>query len=165
MLADDLLVIARADEGQLPLEPRALDAAELLGTVRDRFAGRAAETGRALAVAAPAGLALRGDPLRLEQALGNLVDNALRHGAGAVTLSARAVDGGVELAVADAGAGFDPAFARRAFERFSRADPARGRGGSGLGLAIVRAIAEAHGGSARIEGAAVALIVPSSPSG
>jgi heavy metal sensor kinase len=162
-LADDLLVLARADEGQLPLEPRALDAATLLGTVRDRYAGRAA--GRAIELDAPAGLALRGDPLRLEQALGNLVDNALRHGAGTVRLAARAVDGGVELAVADAGPGFDPAFAARAFERFSRADQARGRGGTGLGLAIVRAIAEAHGGSARIDGAAVALIVPSSAPG
>jgi heavy metal sensor kinase len=165
VLADDLLVLARADEGQLPLEPRALDAAELLGTVRDRFAGRAAETGRTVAVDAPAALRLRGDPLRLEQALGNLADNALRHGTGTVTLAARPAPGGVELAVSDAGPGFEPAFARRAFERFSRADQARGRGGSGLGLAIVRAIAEAHGGSARIDGATVALIVPSSDPG
>ncbi len=75
---------------------------------------------------------------------------ALRHGAGAVTLTARAGDGWVELAVADRGPGIDPAFARRAFERFSRADAARGPGGTGLGLAIVRAIAEAHDGAARL---------------
>jgi heavy metal sensor kinase len=164
-LADDLLVLARADEGRLPLDPRPLDAAALLETVRGRFARRAEEQGRPLAVHAPDGLALRADPARLEQALGNLVDNALRHGAGAVTLSARADGGAVELAVADEGPGFDPDFARRAFERFSRADAARSRGGTGLGLAIVRAIAEAHGGRARIDGAGVALIVPSSAPG
>jgi heavy metal sensor kinase len=164
-LADDLLVLARADEGQLPLDPQPLDAAALLETVRGRFAPRAQELGRPLTVDAPGAPALHADPVRLEQALGNLVDNALRHGAGAVTLSARAADGAVELAVADAGPGFDADFARRAFERFSRADAARARGGSGLGLAIVRAIAEAHGGTARIDGAQVALIVPSSKPG
>jgi heavy metal sensor kinase len=164
-LADDLLVLARADEGQLPLDPRPLDAATLLETVRGRFARRAEELGRPLAADAPAGLPLHGDPTRLEQALGNLVDNALRHGAGAVALSARADGDGVALTVADEGPGFDPEFAQRAFERFSRADAARSRGGTGLGLAIVRAIAEAHGGRARIDGAGVTLIVPSSARG
>jgi signal transduction histidine kinase len=92
---------------------------------------------------------LEADPLRLEQALGNLVANGLDHGDGTVELSARSVNGSVELHVTDEGDGFPPEFAARAFDRFSRADESRGRGGSGLGLAIVQAIAEAHGGTAR----------------
>jgi heavy metal sensor kinase len=159
-LADDMLVLARADEGRLPLAPRPLDSAALLDAVRERFARRAEEGERTIVVEGAAGLTVDGDPARLEQALGNLVDNALRHGDGAVTLAARRGDGWVELAVSDAGGGVDPAFARRAFERFSRADQARGRGGTGLGLAIVRAIAEAHGGSARIDGAEAVLRLP-----
>src|SRR5262249_50798523 len=83
--------------------------------------------------------------------LGNLVDNALRHGGSEVGLSARAVDDQVELHVRDDGGGIPPAFLERAFERFARADGARaGSGGSGLGLAIVRTIAESHGGTAHL---------------
>jgi signal transduction histidine kinase len=86
--------------------------------------------------------------------LGNLVDNALRHGGGDVRLTAQATDGSVRIEVADQGPGFPPALADRAFERFTRGDEARTRGGSGLGLAIVRLIAEAHGGTAAIDGGA-----------
>jgi signal transduction histidine kinase len=105
---------------------------------------------------------VRGDRLRLEQALGNLVDNGLRHGAGKVEVSATAVDGRVELHVRDEGAGFPPAFADRAFERFSRPDGGRSASGSGLGLSIVKSVAEAHGGSAHIEGADVWMSLPAS---
>jgi signal transduction histidine kinase len=77
-----------------------------------------------------------------------MVTNALRHGDGPVLLTARERNGHVELHVLDEGAGFAPEFLPLAFERFSRADPARSRGGAGLGLSIVRAIAEAHGGEA-----------------
>jgi signal transduction histidine kinase len=145
-LAEDLLVVARSGEGELPLRRESVDADWLLERVRDRFADRAARAGRAIRVEASAGLRVDGDALRLQQALGNLVDNALRHGAGEIVL--RAAPG--ELSVSDAGPGFDPGFAEHAFERFARGDGARTRGGSGLGLAIVRAIAEAHGGSAAI---------------
>ena len=103
-----------------------------------------------LRVDAPAGLELDADPLRLRQALGNLVDNALRHGQGEVILRARRDDGAVELEVADEGGGFGDAVAESAFERFTRGDEARSGGGAGLGLAIVKTIAEAHGGSAEI---------------
>ena len=91
---------------------------------------------------------VRGDRVRLEQALGNLVDNALRHGAGDVLLAARPGADGVELHVTDAGQGLAPDFIDHAFERFARADGGRARGGAGLGLAIVAAIASSHGGSA-----------------
>jgi signal transduction histidine kinase len=91
------------------------------------------------------------DQLRLEQALGNLIDNALRHGEGVVNLVAVAGDGRLRIHVRDDGPGFPREFLSGAFERFTRADSARGRGGAGLGLAIVKAIAEAHGGDARAQ--------------
>jgi two-component system, OmpR family, sensor kinase len=170
-LAEDLLVVARAAEGELPVRREPIEVRPLLEGVRARFGDRAREHGRGLRVDGGDGLRIEGDDLRLRQALGNLVDNALRHGAGDVVLRARRSDsyGGVEVEVADDGPGFDPDLAGRAFERFARGDAARTRGGTGLGLAIVRAIAEAHGGRAEIvtdgqPGAAVRLWLPSGSS-
>ena len=161
LLADDLLVLARSDEGALGLKLERVRAKELLDTVAGRFAARAEEGGRRIAVDAPGELELEGDRVRLEQALGNLVDNALRHGSGTIRLEAR----GTELSVADEGPGFPTAFLPRAFERFTRADEARVRGAAGLGLALVDAIARAHGGTATAAngpqgGAVVTLVLP-----
>ena len=95
------------------------------------------------------GITASADRLRPDQALGNLVDNALRYGEAAVLLSAAAEDGHVTLRVRDGGGpGFPPELVEHAFERFTRADRARSRGGAGLGLAIVDAVARAHGGRA-----------------
>ena len=93
---------------------------------------------------------MRGDRRRLEQALANLVENSLRHGAGAVLQKPKSAgeNGSVELHVGDHGPGFPPPFLEHAFERFSRADRSRDTAGVGLGLAIVAAIAHAHGGTA-----------------
>ena len=147
-LAEDLLVLARADEGRLPVRPERLDAAELLATAARRFDVRAAEAGRELRVADSDAVAVHADRLRAEQALANLVDNALRHGDGTVELVAEPAGDGVRLHVLDRGPGFDPALNGHAFERFTRGDRARSRGGTGLGLAIVDAIARSHGRSA-----------------
>ena len=147
-LAEDLLLIARSDEGLLPVRREHLSAQELLTGVAERFAGRAERLGRSVTVVSGEDATLDADPVRLEQALGNLVDNALQHGEGAVGLSVGRRSGFVELHVTDEGAGFEPAFVQRAFDRFSRADDARSPGGTGLGLAIVELIASAHGGSA-----------------
>jgi two-component system, OmpR family, sensor kinase len=147
-LAEGLLLIARTDRGRLPLQLEDIDVDELFATVRSRFEWRAGDTDRPVE-ASSSSLRIRGDRLRLEQALGNLVDNALRHGNGPVRLSASNGAGYIEVHVADGGAGFPPEFIERAFDRFTRADPARSSSsGAGLGLAIVRAIAKAHGGSA-----------------
>jgi two-component system OmpR family sensor kinase len=165
-LAEDLLVVARAGEGVLELHPAPLDAHELLERTRGRFADRASERRRGIRVEAEDGPTVYGDELRLRQALGNLVDNALRHGAGDVELSARRHGQGTQLAVSDAGDGFDPEFAARAFDRFTRGDVARSSPGTGLGLAIVRTIAEAHGGRADAvpgRGATVRIWLPDSP--
>lgn len=146
-LADDLLLIARADQGALPIRRELVDADEVLTVVAGRFAGRAAQEVRAVR-AERADAVLEVDPDRVEQALSNLVENALTHGAGEVVLFARSDNGVVELHVVDDGPGFPEAFLERAFDRFSRADEARGRGGAGLGLSIVSLVAEAHGGTA-----------------
>ncbi|MEA2350832.1 MAG: hypothetical protein QOG86_1773 [Thermoleophilaceae bacterium] len=167
-LAEDLLVIARSDQGRLPIRTASLDARTLLEAVRDRYARRAAESDRRIVVTTPDPVTLVADGLRLEQAVGNLVDNALRYGQGPVELTARRVDRQVELSVRDHGAGLPPEFIASAFERFTRVDSARSRGGAGLGLAIVRAIADAHGGTAIAAnaedgGARIAVVIPDSP--
>jgi two-component system OmpR family sensor kinase len=143
-LAEDLLLLNRIDEGLLPLhrEPIALD--ELFAGVGTRFQRRAGETARKIETAGH-GLGLNGDPIRLEQALGNLVENALRHGSGTIRVFAAERDAALEIHVTDEGKGLPALFAPRAFERFSRANDARNSAGAGLGLAIVKAIAEAHG--------------------
>jgi signal transduction histidine kinase len=143
LLAEDLLLIAQSDRGALPLRLEAVGVSGLFASLLNRFG-----SGNRLVSAAAPDLVVSGDRLRLEQALGNLVDNALRHGAGTIELSAVAVDGVVELHVRDGGPGFPPEFLVHAFERFTRADPARSSGGAGLGLSIVSVIAAAHGGAA-----------------
>jgi signal transduction histidine kinase len=149
-LAEDLLLFARFDQGQLPIHPEPLDARGLLTAVAGRYEGRALDAGRSLDVDARTGLLVRGDQARLSQALGNLIENAFSHGSGAVVLSALPRNGHVELHVVDEGPGIAADFLPRAFDRFSRADEARGRGGTGLGLAIVDLIARAHGGEAGV---------------
>ncbi len=167
-LAEDLLVIARSDQGRLPVRLGEVKADDVLSGVRERFTRRAEQQHALLEVTADGGLGFVADPLRLEQAIGNLVDNALRHGGPRIELTASLVGDEVELHVRDDGPGFPPDFVDTAFERFTRADSARGRGGSGLGLAIVAAIAQAHGGRFgarnRPEGGAdIWLSVPRSP--
>jgi two-component system, OmpR family, sensor kinase len=148
-LAEALLLIARSDQGQLALQLDELEPADLLDSIVTRFEWRAREAGRPISASAAPGLRLRGDRMRLEQALGNLVENALRHGEGEVKLSAAGQDGVIDLHVRDQGAGFPPDFIADAFTRFARPDQDRARAGSGLGLSIVRTIAEAHEGSAQ----------------
>jgi signal transduction histidine kinase len=147
-LAEDLLVIARFDQGRLPVRLAPVEVEDVLADVRARFAVRSRETHRPLIAEAPDGLSMTADPERLRQALGNMVDNAFRHGQGTVRISASAANGQVELHVSDEGPGFPHDFLDTAFERFTRADEGRGRGGTGLGLAIVEAIASAHRGTA-----------------
>ena len=164
-LAEDLLVLARADEGQLPLRRSAVAVGDLFETVARRFAPRAQAGGRVLDVSAGEDQTIFADRLRLEQALGNLVDNALRHGGGTIRLEAESRDGTAMLEVSDEGEGFPSSFLPHAFERFARADEARSRGATGLGLAIVDAVARAHGGTANAAnrdegGAVVSLSLP-----
>jgi heavy metal sensor kinase len=167
-LAEDLLVLARSQEGRLALDRRQVQVATLLGDLVERFSARAGDSGRPLTIQPADGLVVEGDRLRLEQALSNLVENALQHGAGEITIRATDTGDEVEIHVEDRGPGFPSEFIGHAFERFSRADPARTGNGAGLGLAIVEAIAQAHRGSAHAanrdgSGADVWIELPRSP--
>jgi two-component system, OmpR family, sensor kinase len=148
LLVDDLLLLARLDEGR-PLERKPVDLAALVGEAVD--AARVVEPARPIELfVEPA--TVTGDEARLRQVLDNLLANARAHTpAGTpVSVELRRVDGRAELTVADHGPGLTDEQADRVFERFYRADTSRARasGGAGLGLSIVAAVTEAHGGTA-----------------
>jgi heavy metal sensor kinase len=169
-LAEYLLIIARSDQGQLRVTLAHLGARDLLERVQRRFASAADETGRGLRIDPGPSIGVSADELKVEQALGNLVENALRHGEGDISLSVEESGGDVELHVRDRGPGFPKSFLDSAFDRFTRADPGRAGSGAGLGLAIVRAVATAHGGRAAARnrpdgGADVWISLPREPAG
>jgi len=167
-LADDLLLLARADDHQLTIDPSRLFATELLHQAADR-AGRHPNAARKqITVDAPDDAEILADQDRATQAIDNLLTNALRHANNHVHLSARPNGAFVALHVIDDGPGFPPDFLPHAWERFARADTARTEGGAGLGLAIVRTIAEAHNGQAdatnsAMGGADVWITLPMAP--
>jgi len=168
-------MLARSDEGTLPVRPARRDVRALLDSSAQAAAGRASAAGVTFAVDVPDGLAADIDQDRIRQAVDNLIANALRFApAGSrVALSARAAGAGgtgvasLVIEVADAGPGFPADYLPHAFERFRRPDGGRARsdGGAGLGLAIVAAIAAAHGGTASVRnkpsgGAVVTIELP-----
>src|SRR4051794_23873568 len=118
-LSEDLLVLARTYEGRLPLRAEPQRVGALIREVADAFDSQARASGASIDVAASGDLEASIDPVRMRQALGNLVDNALRHGGGHVELSAVRSNGRVELHVRDDGPGFPEAFLPQAFERFT----------------------------------------------
>jgi two-component system OmpR family sensor kinase len=152
-LAESLLVIARSDKGKLSLKLEPIEIANLFVTMRDRMSDRAGRDGRELRFDDESGAAVEADRMRVEQAVGNLVENALRHGAGPIRVWSHRRNGRIEIHVRDEGAGFPPDFLPHAFERFRRADTSRSSDGTGLGLAIDKASAEAHGGTAAAQNA------------
>lgn len=147
-LSEQLLLLASSDVGKLELDVRAANAHDVLENVARRFRLRSREHDREIRVDSNGDVGFAADVPRIEQALGNLVDNSFRHGAGAITLSAVRDNGWVELHVTDEGEGLPPAFLPDAFARFTRATRGRSGSGSGLGLSIVEAIADAHRGQA-----------------
>ena len=150
LLVDDLLLLARLDEGR-PLEQKPVDLAAVVSEAVD--AARVVEPDRPIELAV-ARATVTGDEARLHQVLDNLLANARTHTpAGTpVSVELRQVDGRAELSVADHGPGLTEEQAPRVFERFYRTDTSRARasGGAGLGLSIVAAVAEAHGGTAAV---------------
>ncbi|HWF50764.1 MAG TPA: ATP-binding protein [Solirubrobacteraceae bacterium] len=164
-LAEDLLVIAQSDHQRLPIISERFEVHRAMRVIAERYSHLDGLVGRTVRVEPEGEVFLNADVARLDQALSNMVHNALRFSDGPVIMHASTHEGLVELHVLDRGPGFSPEFLPHAFERFSRADPARSRGGTGLGLAIVRAIAEAHGGRVEAEnraggGAHVWLTLP-----
>jgi len=146
-LVDDLQELAQAEARTLPLDVRPV---ALEGAIHAalRTAGLDVDARVTLAVAPE--LAVRADPDRLRQIVVNLLTNAVRYTPpdGAITIEAAGADDLVRVQVRNTGSSLDAASVGRIFDRFYRADPARGRatGGSGLGLAIVRQLVEAQGG-------------------
>jgi two-component system OmpR family sensor kinase len=155
-LAEDLLVLARARDGRLPVRRTAVPVATLLDQVRTAHEGRAGAAGVTIVVDAPPDLTAPVDHSRTRQAVENLLDNALRHASGGGTVEVRAepFDGGVAIQVRDQGPGFPPAMLGDPPEPFARpGGDGRTGDGAGLGLAIVRAIAEAHRGTVTLDNA------------
>ena len=154
VLVDDLLLLARLDQGR----PMDSEPIELTGLVAELVAdARAVEPDRQIDEVSDGPVTVRGDDVRLRQVVGNLLSNARAHTPPGAPVTVRTLVRGDEAAieVSDQGPGLAPEHAARVFERFFRADPSRARasGGSGLGLSIVASIAEAHGGRAEVESA------------
>ncbi len=148
----DLLDLARLEAGGGALATGPLDARALFTRVVERHEREARGKGVRLTSHVGAGAAeLVGDGVRLEQVLQNLAANALRHtpAGGQIELRAESRESGVALLVSDTGEGIAPEHLSRGFDRFYKADEARGANGrgSGLGLSIARAIVERHGGT------------------
>jgi two-component system, OmpR family, phosphate regulon sensor histidine kinase PhoR len=153
VLARDLLDLSRVERGTLDVEP--VDLVGLVKEVVGGYADRAEERHIGLDTELQPGVAMRGDRAQLGLLLSNLIDNALRYTApkGMVCVRLDAAEGRAVLQVADNGEGIPAGELPRIFERFYRVDKARTRqtGGTGLGLAIVRHVAEAHGGTVRVD--------------
>ena len=163
-LLDDLQTLSTAEAGSLRLEREPTDLATLAADVVAAFAPRAAAAGVALATEADGVPVVEVDGVRIRQVLENLVTNALRHtpAGGRVTIRLAAVDGAVEIAVADTGAGIPAEQLQTVFDRYARSADS---GGSGLGLAIARSLVEAHRGTIEAEsppggGATIRLRLP-----
>ncbi|MCC6359295.1 MAG: heavy metal sensor histidine kinase [Phycisphaerales bacterium] len=155
-IADDLLMLARADAGQEFVRRSRMRLDGAVGDVVDLYAPLAEERGIMLNGSIAGELWIDGDDGRLRQMLGNLLDNAIKHtpAGGRVDVILTGVDGRAELTVRDTGTGIPPEHLPHVFDRFYRADRARTReGGAGLGLAISRTIVEGHRGAVRLESA------------
>jgi signal transduction histidine kinase len=127
-----------------------VDVSELISAIAERCQAAFAQEGRRIRVDAP-NVTVLASARWLDVAVGNLVTNALRHGAGDVSVVARVDGDRFRVSVTDQGPGFPADFVAKAFDRFSRAEESRTTTGSGLGLAVVAAVARNHGGTVRIE--------------
>ncbi len=150
-LINDILDMEKIKSGSLRFVFQELDVSMLLYESARANAAYAEQLDVTIKVArVPQGIAVRGDPDRIEQALANLISNAAKFSpkGASIVLSAKKKDGRVRISVADKGDGIPEDFRDRIFSRFAQADStdARRRGGSGLGLSITKAIAEAHSG-------------------
>ena len=172
-LVEDLLILARLESRDDRLQLAPLDVEKFLRETVTDWSMRGAQKQITLtAEIAPGTPRISADVFRLEQVLGNLIENAIKYtnSGGRVTVRAAAVDSGIEIRVEDTGLGIPAADLPRIFERFYRADKGRSRehGGTGLGLSIVKHIVLAHGGTVRAasehgKGTSIILTLPKNP--
>ena len=155
-MAAELLELTRIESGQVPLEMKAVDPANLLNLASDRMRAQAERAGLKLRVEAPTRMPMiQADAPRLEQVLVNLIHNAIKftQPGGEVVLSTSSEGNFIQFSVRDNGSGIPADELERIFERFYKADRARSGGGTGLGLSIARHTVEAHGGKIWVESA------------
>lgn len=167
-----LMDISEAETGAMRLRRETFAVADLIRGVREIYQYVAEEKRVRLAVDIPADLTVCADRIRLQQALANLVDNAIKYSAEGTEVAIRAArirqPDGVEISVEDRGDGIGPSDLPRIWDRLYRADKSRSQRGLGLGLSLVRAIMKAHGGRAEVvsvegQGSTFRLIVPTAP--
>jgi signal transduction histidine kinase len=170
-LVDDLLTLTRLDSGQLTLTKETVDLTALLASIQRQAARLGKQRGVAVELADVGGL-VQADTERLQQVLLIALDNALRYtpAGGRITLAATPMERTVQIRVADTGCGIAPEHLPHIFERFYRADPARGRenGNAGLGLSIAKGLVEAMRGRITVEstvgvGTTVVISLPRAP--
>jgi signal transduction histidine kinase len=153
-LVDDLLYLSQVESGEFTIQRDQMSPNDLLDATRERFERRAEQAGVHLVIDAQPTPKLDADARRLEQALANIVDNAVRHTpkGGTVSLRSSTSDGHVELAVRNTGSVIPTEALPKIFDRFFQADPqgARSDSNTGLGLAITKEIVEAHGGEVTV---------------
>ena len=167
-LADDLTVLAQAEEGVIPLRPAAIDLGAVATAASERLAAQFEDKGVALVTSGLLPLPVRADPDRVTQILTNLLGNALTHTpeGGTVIVSGGRADGTAWVSVSDSGDGIPADQIDRIFERFYRVPDASHPAGRGIGLTIARGMARAHGGDVTVvsdgpgTGAAFRLTLP-----
>ncbi len=168
-LIDRLLFLARAENPQTQIQREELDLKKELWLLQDFYGLSAGESGIALRVEAPEGLRANLDRSLFQRAVGNLVENALKHtpAGGIVLLKTSTGDGKIRVEVSDTGTGIPPEQISRVFDRFYRVDFSRSpaSGGAGLGLSIVKSIMDLHAGTVEIrseptKGTTVTLFFP-----
>ena len=157
-LVEDLRLLAQVEAGALQLQLSPTRMEELLQSSVEAVRPRADAKRIDLSLDAEPSLPTADlDATRISQVIGNLLENAITHTpeGGRVAVSARVIDGAIEVTVSDTGPGIAPEDLPRIFDRFYRADPSRERstGGAGLGLTIARRLVEAHGGAIEVESA------------
>ena len=166
-MVERLLFLARTDAAVEPLARETVEVRRELAAVHEFYEAAAADAGVALHFDASTDLTAQLDRVLFQQALGNLIANAIAHtpAGGSIWIRALNVDGALGVSVEDTGVGVSSEHIARVFERFYRVDPSRSGANAGLGLAVVKAIVERHGGRAGLRsqpgaGTAVDLVFP-----
>lgn len=149
VMLNTLMDISEAESGTMPLHREAIPVQELLDRVADLYGDVADAKGVRLNVSAAATAVVNGDRVRLEQAVANLIDNAVKYtpSGGQVDVDATQSDQRVLISIRDTGSGIPASDLPHIWERLYRGDTSRSERGLGLGLSLVKAIVEAHGGT------------------